>query len=363
MNKYPLLKIKINKRRYIQDISDSIKKNKMTMGPKCFDLEKKIANFLKVKNVILTTSGTNALMMATILSNLKPFDKVIISNLAWVAATNPVLIMGGNINVVDTMPGSEIIDYNKLNEAIIKIRPKLVILVHLNGQAKYNKKFDQLKKKYKFFVIEDAAQALLTKSDFKKKSCGTFYDVGCYSLSITKPIHMVYGGFCATNNDKYAKYLKAVRSNGVPNNKKLKKKLSTSKGLNLKPSDIHAAIGLFSLRNAQNFSKTLSENYKEYEKSITNKKIKMIKLQGRMPIPNYATAIVQDIKRFFLFCQRNLIEVSHGVTTITETKTIRNPKNNLNNSIFISNNLVRLPFGTGYKKSEIRKICKILNKF
>ena len=89
----------------------------------------------------------------------------------------------------------------------------------------------------------------------------------------------------------------------------------------------------------------------------------MIKLQGRMPIPNYATAIVQDIKRFFLFCQRNLIEVSHGVTTITETKTIRNPKNNLNNSIFISNNLVRLPFGTGYKKSEIRKICKILNKF
>ena len=51
--------------------------------------------------MLFNTSGTNALMMATILSNLKPFDKVIISNLAWVAATNPVLIMGGNINVVD----------------------------------------------------------------------------------------------------------------------------------------------------------------------------------------------------------------------------------------------------------------------
>ena len=65
-------------------------------------------------------------MMGTILSNLKPHDKVIISNLAWVAATNPVLIMGGDLRVVDTEPKSEIVNYDKLNEAIIKIQPKFL---------------------------------------------------------------------------------------------------------------------------------------------------------------------------------------------------------------------------------------------
>ena len=41
----------------------------------------------------------------------------------------------------------------------------------------------------------------------KKKYVGTAYEVGCFSLGITKLVHMVYGGFCATNSDVIAKKL------------------------------------------------------------------------------------------------------------------------------------------------------------
>ena len=56
----------------------------MTLGPKCKELGSMIKKKLKVKHVVLTTSGTSALMMATICSELKPSQIGICSNLAWV---------------------------------------------------------------------------------------------------------------------------------------------------------------------------------------------------------------------------------------------------------------------------------------
>ena len=64
------------------------------------------------------------------------------------------------------------------------------------------KKFHELKKKLKFKVIEDAAQAFLSSKTDENKPCGVKYEIGCFSLSIAKPIHMIYGGFCATRYQK-----------------------------------------------------------------------------------------------------------------------------------------------------------------
>ena len=101
------------------------------------------------------------------------------------------------------------IDFNELNSKIVKYKPKLVFLVHMNGEPNYNKEFEKLKKKYKFFVIEDAAQAIFSKHE--NKICGTKYDIGCYSLGITKTLNMIYGGLCCTNSDKIAKKLRTIQ--------------------------------------------------------------------------------------------------------------------------------------------------------
>ena len=56
---------------------------------------------------------------------------------------------------------------------------------------------------------------------------------------------MVYGGFCTTNSKKIYDKLIAIRNNGVnaePENARLE--LASELGLNLKPSDLHASIGL-----------------------------------------------------------------------------------------------------------------------
>ncbi len=361
MKYYPNLKILNSKVDYIKTLKRSVADNKMTTGPKCYDLEKKLKNILNVKHVVLTTSGTSALMMATLALDISYNDKVLCSNLAWVAATNPVLIVGGKIIVVDTEKNSELVSFVELNKAIIKHKPKFVILIHLNGQPSYNDEFEKLKKKYNFKVIEDAAQAFLTITD-EKKPCGVKYDIGCFSLSVAKPIHMVYGGFCATNNLKIAKKLIAIRDNGVFQRNSLQL-LSKSKGLNLKPSDLHAGIGIENLKSKNKKKNILLENYKLYTNRILNPKIKMIKLKGKYAVPNFATAIVYDNKKFEKYCKKNGIGISRGCTTLTETNLIHSSLHNLKNSLEISKKLFRLPFGTGYKKKELKKIISILNNF
>ena len=241
------------------------------------------------------------------------------------------------------------------------MKPKVVILVHLNGQPNYNKNFDKLKKKMKFFVIEDAAQAFLSY-DEKKINCGTKNEIGCYSFSIAKPIHMIYGGFCVTNNKLIAQRLLAARNNGMyPRFEK--SALATTIGLNLKPSDLHAAVGIENLKTAKQKRLALLDNYNAYKKHINNKKIHFLEIQGTNSVPNFAQVLVKNRLSFLNFCKKNNIGVTTGLRGISETGMIKEKNSKFKNSFYLSKHLVRIPFGTGYKKSEIIKISSILNKY
>ncbi len=360
--KYPWFKSLHNTKLFSKNIIQSVTNKKMTMSYKSYELENKIKKILNVKYVVLTTSGTSALMMATIASEIKSGDIVAAPNLTWVATTNPARIMGGRFILADTKKYSQQIDFTDLNKKIKKHKPKLVYLVHLNGKPAYNKKFDELKKKYKFFVIEDAAQAFLSKRN-NSSACGTKYDVGCFSLSITKPIHMIYGGFCTTNSKKTADKLISIRNNGVnakPENARLE--IASTMGLNLKPSDVHSAVGLENLRNINLHKNNLRKLHNFYAKYLKSKKIKFINLKGKGVTPCYNEAIIDNRDNFIKFCNENSIGLHLGIRCLSETN-IKHIKDNFQNSIYLSKNLVRLPSGPGYKTSEIKKIIKILNKY
>ena len=101
--------------------------------------------------------------MMAYLALYKKSDKVLASDTNWVASLNPAKILNLDINLVDTSFRSLKTNFNLLNANIKKLKPNLVLLTHLNGSPNYDKDFDKLKK-YKFKVIEDAAQSFLINS-------------------------------------------------------------------------------------------------------------------------------------------------------------------------------------------------------
>ena len=70
-NKYPWFKPLLDNNKIKLTVSKVVKNNVMTMGKSSLKLERILAKKLGVKFVILTTSGTSALMMATLALDLK----------------------------------------------------------------------------------------------------------------------------------------------------------------------------------------------------------------------------------------------------------------------------------------------------
>lgn len=341
-----------------------LRKNKNTMSHYSFKLEKQLKKILKVKHVILTTSGTSALMMATLALGAKSKTKVICTDMTWIASINPSLICGADVYLVDTIKESQKVNFDKLNNLIKKIRPDLVILVHLSGEPVYNKEFNLLKKSFKFKVIEDAAQSFLVKN-INKKFIGTNYEIGCFSLSITKIINMVYGGFCVTNSDNLAKKLFSIRNNGVnaePENAKLE--LANRPGLNLKPSDLHSFIGLINLNNKKLILNKVKNIFQLYQKNLNNKNIKLLKV-NKADFPSiYVSVFIKNRNNFFKYCKKNSIQIHFGTRSINETEIVKKKiSSNYINSTHLSKHLVRLPCGPGYDKKEISNIIKVLNSY
>ncbi|MDA9162018.1 aminotransferase class I/II-fold pyridoxal phosphate-dependent enzyme [Candidatus Pelagibacter ubique] len=360
--KYPWFKSLHDSKKFAKSTLSLINLKRMTMGKKSYELEDKIKKILNVKHVILTTSGTSSLMMATIAANLKPNDVVLAPNLTWVATTNPARIMGAKFILADTLKHSDKVCFKDLNKKIKKYNPKIVFLVHLNGQPNYNKEFETLKKEKKFFVIEDAAQAFLSKTNLNR-SIGTKYDIGCFSLSITKPIHMVYGGFCTTNSNKLAEKLRAIRNNGVnaePENARLE--LASEMGLNLKPSDLHSSIGVSNIGNLAKQIKKLKDIHSLYKNKISNKRINFLEVKGKYSVPCYNQVLVDNREEFIKFCMENSIGLNLGIRCLSETD-INIDKGNYNNSLYLSKNLVRLPSGPGYNLKDISNIIREINKY
>lgn len=360
-NKYPWFKPLLDNNKIKLTVSKVVKNNVMTMGKSSLKLERILAKKLGVKFVILTTSGTSALMMATLALDLKKQDKIISPNLTWVATINPARIIGSKIHLVDSQYNSEKINYELLNSSIKKIKPKIVYLVHLNGQPEYNSDFKKLKRRYKFKVIEDAAQSLFVKE--KNKFSGTLSDIGCFSLSITKPLNMVYGGFCVTNDKFLAKKLTAIRNNGVnANPEDAKLELASSKGLNLKPSDLHSVVGIENLKLKNQIFQKIILIHKNYKKNLDNPKLEFLKVNYKKSVPIYAQVFVKNRVKFYNFCKKRGIQIHFGIRSLDNVIKC-NKKNKLKNSRYISDNLVRLPCGPGYSLKEIDKVIKVLNKY
>ena len=104
------------------------------------------------------------------------------------------------------------IDAEKLEKKITK-KTKAIIIVHYGGFSCEMNKILKLKKKYKLFLIEDAAHAFLAK--YNKKYIGTLGKIGMFSFHETKNFISGQGGALLINDNKYINKAKIILDKGT----------------------------------------------------------------------------------------------------------------------------------------------------
>ena len=159
-----------------------------------------LENHTKSKKALLTTSCTHALELSATLINIQPGDEVITSSYGFVSTANAFILRGAKIVFVDIRPDTMNIDESKIEQAITS-KTKAIIPVHYAGVACEMDIIMEIASKYKLFVIEDAAQGVM--STYKGKALGSIGHLGCFSFHETKNYHCGEAGAIIINHEDF----------------------------------------------------------------------------------------------------------------------------------------------------------------
>ncbi|WP_277977899.1 dTDP-4-amino-4,6-dideoxygalactose transaminase [Pantoea endophytica] len=165
------------------------------------------------KKVLLTPSCTASLEMAALLIDLQPGDEVIMPSYTFVSTANAFVLRGATIVFVDVRPDTLNID-EMLIEAAITPKTRAIVPVHYAGVACEMDSIMALAAKHKLYVIEDAAQGVM--SQYKGRALGTIGHIGCFSFHETKNYTAGgEGGATLINDAKLVDRAEIIREKGT----------------------------------------------------------------------------------------------------------------------------------------------------
>jgi len=210
-----------------------------------------------VAKALLTTSCTHALEMAALLCDIKPGDEVIMPSYTFVSTANAFVLRGAKIVFVDIRPDTMNIDESLIETAITK-KTKVIVPVHYAGVSCEMDVIDDIANKYGLLIVEDAAQAIMSK--YNGKDCGSLGDFGCFSFHETKNLSCGEGGALVIKDQRYSEDAEIIREKGTNRSRffrgEVDKYTWVNVGSSYLPSEINAAYLLAQLE----FSKQILDD-------------------------------------------------------------------------------------------------------
>lgn len=164
------------------------------------------------RKVLLTTSCTDALEMASILTEVTAEDEVIAASYTFVSTVLPFVSRGAKVIFVDIDPANMNIDLNQMEKAITK-RTKVIVITHYAGVACDMDRIMSIAEKHNILVVEDAAQGVM--STYKGRYLGTIGHLGCYSFHETKNYSSGEGGALVINDERLIQRAEIIREKGT----------------------------------------------------------------------------------------------------------------------------------------------------
>lgn len=224
-----------------------------------------LENHFCAQKVLLTTSGTSALEMATILCGLHEGNEVILPSYTFSSTATSVILTGAKPVFVDIRPDTMNIDETKIEDAITD-KTKAIIVVHYAGVACEMDTIMNIARHHNLKVIEDAAQGVM--STYKGRYLGTIGDFGCYSFHETKNYCMGEGGALVINDARYNEQAEILREKGTNRAKffrgQVDKYTWVDYGSSYLPSDLNAAYLYAQLEKADEINENRLTSWNAY---------------------------------------------------------------------------------------------------
>jgi perosamine synthetase len=246
----------------ISAVTHVLRSGFLTTGPKVFEFEHKLADYLKKDDPLYTValnSCTACLFLALEALGIKPGDEIIIPTWTFAATAQVVEWIGAKPVFCDVESDSLNIDVEKA-ESVITPRTKGIIPVHFAGYPCDMERIQGLADRYDLKIVEDAAHAIGTRYNGIK--IGNFSDVTCFSFYATKNLTMGEGGAAVSKNPKLIEKIRKLSYFGI--NKEAYQRYTKKGswfydveelGYKCNLDSLHAALGVEQLRKLEQMNK------------------------------------------------------------------------------------------------------------
>ncbi len=174
-------------------------------------LEAAVADYLDVKHVVTTPTGTSAIHLALLSLGIGPGDEVIVPELTWIGSSAPIHYVGATPVFADVEPEHWCLSVESL-EANITPKTRAIILVDLYGDVPDFAGICAVADRHGLAIIEDAAQAF--GSRWQGRLAGTFGALGVFSLHGSKTVTAGEGGLLVTNRSDLYERACTLRDHG-----------------------------------------------------------------------------------------------------------------------------------------------------
>lgn len=202
------------------------------------ELEKALAEYLKVPYISLFTNGT--LPLITALQALRITGEVITTPYSFVATTHSLWWNGIKPVFVDIDPATGNLDPDKI-EAAITPKTTAIMPVHVYGKPCDTKRIQEIADKYGLKVIYDAAHAFGV--EVNGHSILEAGDMSTLSFHATKVYNTLEGGALVCHDEKTKQRIDYLKNFGFAGETEV-----VAPGINSKVDEVRAAYGLLNLK-------------------------------------------------------------------------------------------------------------------
>ncbi len=258
---------------------------RLTQGPLVRQFEEKWSRWLGAPRSVFCNSGSSANLLmyyALLLSGRLKNREVVVPSVGWGTSIAPAIQFGFEPLICEADKDTFGLDLNHLEALLKKHKPSSVLLVQVLGVPHKMKELMALKKKYKFFLMEDACAAI--GAAYQGRHVGTFGDMASFSFYFGHQMSTIEGGMVSTSDKKFADLLRLTRAHGwskdldAEAHQALVKKhriddfhtpfVFYEPGFNLRSTDLNAFLGLGQVDKLAWIIETRQRNHAIYSRLL-----------------------------------------------------------------------------------------------
>jgi len=326
-------------------------------------LEKELAEYLKVPYISLFTNGT--LPLITALQALRITGEVITTPYSFVATTHSLWWNGIKPVFVDVDPANCSLDTDKI-EAAITPKTTAIMPVHCYGKPCDTRAIQEIADKYGLKVIYDAAHAFGVEVD--GESILNAGDMSTLSFHATKVYNTIEGGAMVMKDEQTKKRIDYLKNFGFANETTV-----VAPGINSKMDEVRAAYGILNLRQVDAAIEARRKVAKRYRDALRD--VEGVTFFDDMPgvRHNYSYfPVFIDAEKFgrtrdelyFEMRKANVLGRRYFFPLISEFSTYRGlpsaTRENLPEAYRLADTVLCLPMHHELSDSDIDRVLKII---